>query len=461
MEAAGLISEDRQVRVSMSDLELLFKASELGGLNPPKEISDSLRRDVSMAIDRIKRVSMRPRSPTMPSPRLNFRNTHNNDHNSASAGFAHIRPNRSSIPPALESPGKIVKRKRPSKTGTELSGYGELNLTDTAKLNEYYENRFNQLQQLNCKEIAKAWIKAVEPKKQSQYPYNSKHSNKGKRPPWWPNHCAYIEPDHLKKPDRVRLLVAMLNLRLKPISVYEKATRDVPNRMQNPDSSLPLLEELYMVAKAAERLYNEGDTCPIKTVRIGRSAEAVRNAKKLKDEQQMYVERIVQAQIHNFTLPASPPHTPSADSIGHSSPSPSPHPHQVMSIREMGHSQQQFPPAGYAPPTQHMLVSQGYPPYTPSPWSHDEKISPHSAHGSQYSAEDHYQSEQTPCSSVVTPSTAGFPGMPYTTMDGGMPSSSAEDYSHAGYAPHGVPIGHGYDMAAGGMPQVSHGQHEY
>lgn len=112
-----------------------------------------------------------------------------------------------SIPPALMSPSKIGKKRRPTKTGAEMSVYRELDLTNKKHLDEYYENRFTQMQQLNCKEIAKAWIKAVEPKKQSQYPYNSKHTNKGKRPPWWPHECAYVEPDHLKKPGKSLCLI--------------------------------------------------------------------------------------------------------------------------------------------------------------------------------------------------------------------------------------------------------------
>lgn len=95
--------------------------------------------------------------------------------------------------------------------------------------------RLDQMQQLACKVILKAWIRAIEPKKQSNFPYvgsdkkkkqeaekngmkkRAKPKNGPDSPPWWPSAhedwwgllshpaCASLdevrhkEPDHLRK----------------------------------------------------------------------------------------------------------------------------------------------------------------------------------------------------------------------------------------------------------------------
>ena len=111
-------------------------------------------------------------------------------------------------------------------------------IEDRAQVLDILGRRLDQMQQLACKVILKAWIRAIEPKKQSNYPYvgsdkkkkpESEKSNQKKRskpkdgpdaPPWWPTahedwwklmphpECATMdevrhkEPDHLRKPGR-------------------------------------------------------------------------------------------------------------------------------------------------------------------------------------------------------------------------------------------------------------------
>lgn len=68
----------------------------------------------------------------------------------------------------------------------------------------FYEQRFKNCQQTACKLIAKAWVKAVEPKKQSTHPYTGSDE---KAPDWWPkpwgptkdDKVRHKEPDHLYK----------------------------------------------------------------------------------------------------------------------------------------------------------------------------------------------------------------------------------------------------------------------
>jgi hypothetical protein len=79
-------------------------------------------------------------------------------------------------------------------SGTE---YKPLPIGSTAEVTVFLETRFRQLQQLCCKIVAKAWIKVIEPKKQTRYPYNRGEESK---PEWWPDGVRHKEPDHLMKP---------------------------------------------------------------------------------------------------------------------------------------------------------------------------------------------------------------------------------------------------------------------
>lgn len=71
---------------------------------------------------------------------------------------------------------------------------------DTAR-DEVYRLCLKKIQQNGCKIIGKAWVKLLEPKKQSTYPYTK---GAQKKPPWWPagtgpNSVRHKEPDHLHK----------------------------------------------------------------------------------------------------------------------------------------------------------------------------------------------------------------------------------------------------------------------
>lgn len=67
---------------------------------------------------------------------------------------------------------------------------------------EAFENfcmkSFVEIQQLRMKDILKAWIKELEPKKQKRFPYCRKD---GDRPQWWPptELVQHKEPDHISK----------------------------------------------------------------------------------------------------------------------------------------------------------------------------------------------------------------------------------------------------------------------
>lgn len=82
---------------------------------------------------------------------------------------------------------------------------------EQAVILSYYE-LLDVIQQVPCKDIAKAWIKTIDPKKQAKNPYNggktkdiaiAKYGKENQgcltMPEWWPMNCRHTEPDHIKK----------------------------------------------------------------------------------------------------------------------------------------------------------------------------------------------------------------------------------------------------------------------
>lgn len=86
-----------------------------------------------------------------------------------------------------------------------------ITISDDKELWAFYEQRFKNIQQSACKLIAKAWVKAVEPKKQSTHPYTGSDE---KAPDWWPKpwgptkdeRVRHKEPDHLYKRGQLYVL---------------------------------------------------------------------------------------------------------------------------------------------------------------------------------------------------------------------------------------------------------------
>ncbi len=91
-----------------------------------------------------------------------------------------------------EAPGKIQSTKK------------SIEICDSQAIWDLYDERFRNLQQSACKIIAKAWIKLIEPRKQSNHPYTGSDA---KAPEWWPKpwgptkegKVRHKEPDHLHK----------------------------------------------------------------------------------------------------------------------------------------------------------------------------------------------------------------------------------------------------------------------
>ncbi|KAI9840843.1 MAG: hypothetical protein M1837_001257 [Sclerophora amabilis] len=131
-------------------------------------------------------------------------------------------------------------------------------IDDRSALDQYYQDRFEQIQQKDCKTISKAWIKTIHPRKQSTHPYVKGWDF---RPKWWPpSGCEHKEPDHLRKEHRIHLLKWILGLESVAVAKLEKSTG---RRLEDKIKKYPLLKEVYRVAKKDEDYRNEeldGDT---------------------------------------------------------------------------------------------------------------------------------------------------------------------------------------------------------
>lgn len=78
-----------------------------------------------------------------------------------------------------------------------------LHVADTDACREYFRLAFQAIQQIDCRFIAKRWIKKIEPKKQVRHPYNggrgSPKDPERTKPKWWPPGVTHKEPDHINR----------------------------------------------------------------------------------------------------------------------------------------------------------------------------------------------------------------------------------------------------------------------
>jgi hypothetical protein len=86
----------------------------------------------------------------------------------------------------------------------------QLRIDDDAKVEDFYAVRFKDMQQWSCKIMGKAFVKLVEPKKQTHHPYTK--GDEG-APDWWPKevkggekNMRHKEPDHLLKKGKSTVL---------------------------------------------------------------------------------------------------------------------------------------------------------------------------------------------------------------------------------------------------------------
>ncbi|KID89318.1 Ydr124wp-like protein [Metarhizium guizhouense ARSEF 977] len=206
------------------------------------------------------------------------------------SSFGRMRPSdrrRSSIFDDLEGPTRSGrKRPRPRHPINEdddvpmtVSSRKGIKVGDGDAVWNFYEQRFKNCQQTACKLIAKAWVKAVEPKKQSTHPYTGSDE---KAPDWWPkpwgptkdDKVRHKEPDHLYKRERVHLLAHILRLVIEPngkqhndiqklglnVKKLEETTAEALSSffMDNDTNAKkkPYLTEIFKMARQEERFKN-------------------------------------------------------------------------------------------------------------------------------------------------------------------------------------------------------------
>lgn len=99
------------------------------------------------------------------------------------------RPSRGSHPDGHNTAAPAQKTRR-------------LQISDERDIECFYLASFKEMQQDACKIMGKAFVKFVEPRKQSHYPYTKGDIG---APPWWPytkgdQAVRHKEPDHLRRP---------------------------------------------------------------------------------------------------------------------------------------------------------------------------------------------------------------------------------------------------------------------
>jgi hypothetical protein len=129
----------------------------------------------------------------------------------------------------------------------------DVRLENAASRTAFLELRFSQLQQGMCKTVAKAWIKIIEPKKQTRCPYNKGEEGK---PAWWPEGVRHKEPDHLMKPERHLLLLTILRSERIQVARLQLATAEVVALIRA--DRVSLLMDVYRIAREEEKMREAG-----------------------------------------------------------------------------------------------------------------------------------------------------------------------------------------------------------
>ncbi|ANB14674.1 hypothetical protein AWJ20_2279 [Sugiyamaella lignohabitans] len=138
-----------------------------------------------------------------------------------------------------------------TKPNTSTKCKAKLDLCNHDRVISFLTQGLVIIQQATCKALAKSWIREIEPKKQTNYPYKLGDMSK---PDWWPYGVRHKEPDHLNKDERVQLLVGLLTH--EDISIRRIREAAMPSIRDTDPDKLALLEELYIVADSEKQFLN-------------------------------------------------------------------------------------------------------------------------------------------------------------------------------------------------------------
>ncbi|KAF4218227.1 hypothetical protein CNMCM6805_000651 [Aspergillus fumigatiaffinis] len=147
----------------------------------------------------------------------------------------------------------------------------ELEIGDTSKVLAYYERSLKHFRQVNCRHILKAFIKFIEPRKQAKHPYNGgkppagappgkKGDPEKTKPEWWPANVVHKEPDHLRKDQRLSLLIHFIR-KLGRFGIttdqLQEIAHDCKRQLSGPQR-LQILDEVFGVRRI-EECYDRGE----------------------------------------------------------------------------------------------------------------------------------------------------------------------------------------------------------
>ncbi|KAI3337104.1 hypothetical protein HD806DRAFT_542819 [Xylariaceae sp. AK1471] len=221
-------------------------------------------------------------------PETNRARTQDRRHNSERAvdSFANDGARRSKKRPRAGSTQRGISNMEDNIPMVTIQPKRGIRIGDGEAVYAFYDQRFRSCQQAACKIIAKAWVKAVEPKKQSTHPYTRGDET---RPDWWPKTYTkfgsdvvqglrHKEPDHLGKDERVFLLCHILRMLVEPQHKQHHAIRKVNLNLGTleavtfealstwfSDKATPsnlskkaVLKEIFKVARQEERFKDNG-----------------------------------------------------------------------------------------------------------------------------------------------------------------------------------------------------------
>lgn len=106
-------------------------------------------------------------------------------------------------------------------------------------IDQHYGILFHFMGQAACKIISKEWIKYICPNKQKTFPYKF-----DVKPDWWPSDVPHVEPDHMDKSCRIRLMIHLLRNESVDLVKFKSVIRDINGLSKDLQSSKPLINKL-------------------------------------------------------------------------------------------------------------------------------------------------------------------------------------------------------------------------
>ncbi|ODQ66657.1 hypothetical protein NADFUDRAFT_41284 [Nadsonia fulvescens var. elongata DSM 6958] len=195
-----------------------------------------------------------------------------------------------------------------TETGLESKSSSWMSLTSlksSQEINNYYHQCFRSILQITCKIIAKHWIKAIEPRKQTNFPYKGRNKT---QPKWWPSEVEHREPDHLKIDERIKLLISIVRNPNIDINKLKSSTSGW-QRHNKGDTKLKYLDAVYNLAelerKSPGKIPSPDNAIKVKSIiPFQRTRKITRQKQQLKSEN-LSIFRQETERLHDIDLSKS------------------------------------------------------------------------------------------------------------------------------------------------------------